>query len=51
MREKTIAVQVIAGDPFVFNKWYDLVDKLYVQINTGLESIVGNNPILKKILL
>lgn len=56
MREKTIAVQVIAGDPFVFNifmegffnKWYNLVDKLYVQIKTSPESIVANNPILKK---
>lgn len=55
---KTIASQVIAGDPFMFNvfintffkKWYHLVDKLYVQVKTMPGTIVGENPILKKFI-
>lgn len=55
---KTIASQVIAGDPFMFNvfintffdKWYHLIDKLYVQMKTSSGSIIGKNPILKKFI-
>jgi hypothetical protein len=56
--KKTIAAQVIAGDPFMFNvfintffdKWYHLVDRLYVQVKTIPGSIVGKNPILKQFI-
>ena len=44
--KKTIAAQVIAGDPFMFNvfintffdKWYHLVDRLYVQVYSWKKS-------------
>ena len=55
MNKKTIAVQVLSGNPFTFNtfinnffnNWYDLVDKLYIQVDTTTESYSHNFPEIK----
>ena len=56
MNKKTVAVQVLSGNPFTFNafinnffsNWYDLVDKLYIQIDTTTESYSHFFPEIKK---
>ena len=54
---KKVAVQVITGNPIsfyaymhnFFTKWYHLVDKLYVQIDTEPTSLVGLYPSCKSL--
>ena len=53
---KTVAAQVIAGNPLTFNfyienfynKWEKYTDKLYVQLDTSPNSLVHLFPEIKR---